>query len=129
MTTEISFPRTSLGRLPRLGLGDACRLFGFTPRALRFYEERGLVIAHRDRLNCRFYDERGRRRLTWISRLRGVNIPLPDVRDVLDAEDAGGSGRDAALAVLDRRAADLQRELGQVEALRASLRQEAAVAA
>ena len=53
----------NIHHLPRLGMAGAMRLFGLTARALRFYEEKGLVEARRDRLNARFYDPAARRRL------------------------------------------------------------------
>jgi DNA-binding transcriptional MerR regulator len=110
----------TLSHFPRLGLGDACRLFGLTPRALRFYEERGLVTAKRDRLNCRYYDGAQRERLAWIARLRAAGVSLPAIRDVLDAGGESGS-REAALAKLQDRAARVRADLAEVEAVMAAL--------
>ena len=84
--------------LPRLGIASAMRLYGFTARALRFYEERGLIEARRDRLNSRFYDATARGRLEWISRLRRIGLALSDVEAVLEA----GSPQDQAAEALAR---------------------------
>ncbi|MGA0606533.1 MerR family transcriptional regulator [Phenylobacterium sp. VNQ135] len=116
----------NLHHLPRLGFADACRLFGMTPRALRFYEEKGLIEARRDRLNHRFYDGWTRQKLAWISRLRSVSLPLRDIRQVLDAEQRSGAGSQVALRKLLSRREELARELAAVEALLPTLQEEAA---
>ncbi|MCR5881073.1 MerR family transcriptional regulator [Phenylobacterium sp. J367] len=77
----------NLHHLPRLGLSNAMRVFGMTARALRFYEEKGLIEARRDRFNARYYDPVARERLAWIARLRRANVSLPDIEAVLNAED------------------------------------------
>lgn len=111
----------------RLGLGDACRLFGFTPRALRLYDERGLVRAQRDHLNRRYYDDAGRERLAWIARLRRAQVSLPDIRSVLEAEEADGSGWRLALEKLRARRQKLDDELARVDAELALLDRQATV--
>ena len=105
----------NIHHLPRLGMAGAMRLFGLTARALRFYEEKGLVEARRDRLNARFYDPAARRRLEWISRLRKAGVSLPDIEEVLHAEDDGARGRDCAMKKLEHRREALQAELGRLE--------------
>jgi len=105
----------NIHHLPRLGMAGAMRLFGLTARALRFYEEKGLVEARRDRLNARFYDPAARRRLEWIARLRKAGVSLPDIEEVLHAEDDAGSGRDCAMRKLEARRTALQAELGRLD--------------
>ena len=105
----------NIHHLPRLGMAGAMRLFGLTARALRFYEEKGLVEARRDRLNARFYDPAARRRLEWISRLRKAGVSLPDIEEVLHAEDDGACGRDCAVRKLESRREALAAELGRLE--------------
>jgi DNA-binding transcriptional MerR regulator len=107
--------RPSIHQLPRLGMSNAMRLFGLTARALRFYEERGLIEARRDRLNTRFYDPVARRRLEWISRLRRAGVSLPDIREVLHAEDSEERGRECALRKLESRREALQRDLAMLD--------------
>ena len=65
-------------------IGGLCSLFGLTPRAIRFYEERGLVTASRDARNRRIFDRRARRRLQFIADLRHAALPLNDIRELLD---------------------------------------------
>lgn len=120
----------NLHHLPRLGFADACRLFGMTPRALRFYEEKGLIEARRDRLNHRFYDGATRQKLAWIARLRSVSLSLRDIRQVLEADQRpganSGSGSQLALRKLLARRETLARELAALDALIPTLQEEAA---
>ena len=110
--------------LPRLGLANAMRLYGLTARALRFYEERGLIEARRDRLNARYYDPDARRRLDWIAPLRRAGVSLEEIRDVLRAEDEDGRGQEQALRAVARRQEALETQLSMakdaLETLRAS---------
>lgn len=106
----------NIHHLPRLGMAGAMRLFGLTARALRFYEEKGLVEARRDRLNARFYDPAARRRLEWISRLRKAGVSLPDIEEVLRAEDEGAGGRECAVRKLEARREALAAELARLDA-------------
>ena len=105
----------NIRHLPRIGIGEAMQLFGMTARAIRFYEEKGLIEARRDRLNSRFYDGVARERLRWISALRAAGLPLADIEDVLNAEDRDGGGRDCALGKLQARRATVQLELARVD--------------
>jgi DNA-binding transcriptional MerR regulator len=106
----------NLRHLPRLGIAGAMRLYGMTARALRFYEERGLIEARRDRLNARFYDPAARRRLEWISRLRRAGVGLPEIEGVLGAETEA-EARTAAAAALDARRRKLTAELEALDAV------------
>ncbi|WP_066556737.1 MerR family transcriptional regulator [Croceicoccus bisphenolivorans] len=60
--------------------------FGITPRALRFYEERGLLAPERQGTQ-RIYSERDRARLHWIERAKGVGFSLNEVGEMLDLYD------------------------------------------
>ena len=113
--------RENIHHLPRLGMSGAMRLFGLTARALRFYEEKGLVEARRDRLNARYYDPVARGRLEWIARLRKAGVSLPDIEDVLGADDEG-RGQECAMRKLERRRETLQAELGQLDEVLADLK-------
>ena len=53
--------------------------------------------------------------------LRSAGVSLPDVQDVLQADDADGRGRQAALAKLERRRRALAEQLATVEALSTAL--------
>ena len=108
--------------LPRIGISSAMRMFGLTARALRFYEEKGLVEAGRDRLNTRFYGPRACAQLEWISRLRRAGASLPDIAKVLRLEEETGTGREHALKTLENRTEALRKEMAVVDGVIAELR-------
>jgi DNA-binding transcriptional MerR regulator len=97
-----------------LKLSEACQRFGMTPRAIRYYEEQGLIAARRDRLKHRRYDATASQRLARIAELRGVGVSIVDIRDILTAEARDG-GRSCAIEKLHRRRTSLQDELIKVE--------------
>jgi DNA-binding transcriptional MerR regulator len=67
---------------------DLCEEFGVTPRALRFYEDEGLIAPQRQGLS-RVYGWRDRARLAWILRGKRVGFSLADIREMIDLYDAG----------------------------------------
>ena len=67
---------------------DLCSEFGVTPRALRFYEDEGLIAPQRQGL-ARIYSWRDRARLAWILRGKRVGFSLSDIREMIDLYDAG----------------------------------------
>jgi DNA-binding transcriptional MerR regulator len=64
-----------------------CEEFGVTARALRFYEDEGLISPRRNGLS-RVYSWRDRARLAWILRGKRVGFSLSDIREMIDLYDA-----------------------------------------
>jgi DNA-binding transcriptional MerR regulator len=67
---------------------DLCEEFAVTPRALRFYEDEGLIAPKRQGLS-RVYGWRDRARLAWILRGKRVGFSLADIREMIDLYDLG----------------------------------------
>jgi DNA-binding transcriptional MerR regulator len=67
---------------------DLCGEFGVTARALRFYEDEGLIAPQRSGLS-RIYSWRDRARLAWILRGKRVGFSLADIREMIDLYDVG----------------------------------------
>jgi len=63
-----------------------CREFAVTPRALRFYEDKGLLSPTRNGMN-RVYSPRDRARLLLILRGKRVGFSLSEIREMLDLYD------------------------------------------
>ncbi len=68
-----------------------CVEFKVTPRALRFYEDKGLLSPGREGLN-RVYNHRDRARLVLILRGKRVGLSLAEIRDILELYKADDSG-------------------------------------
>jgi DNA-binding transcriptional MerR regulator len=88
-------------------LRDLCELFGLTPRAIRFYEERGLIESRRDPSNWRRYDSEARGRLALIAALRRADLPVDQISDILELAEVGASAQ--VRAIQTRLAARLER--------------------
>ena len=86
-----------------------CREFGCTPRALRFYEEQGLLFPARREMQ-RIFSYKDRARLQLIVGGRRLSLSLAEIRDILDLYDEEGE------AVQDARAVTVFRE--RIEALK-----------
>lgn len=67
-----------------------CREFGVTPRALRFYESKGLLHPSRKETRRRF-DNRDRARLALILRGKRFGFSLAQIGELLDLYDTGDS--------------------------------------
>jgi DNA-binding transcriptional MerR regulator len=63
-----------------------CEEFGVTARALRFYEDEGLISPRRNGLS-RVYSWRDRARLAWILRGKRVGFSLSEIREMIDLYD------------------------------------------
>ncbi len=69
-------------------ISDLSEEFGVTARALRFYEDEGLISPIR-RGTTRIYTSRDRARLAWILRAKRVGFSLADIREMIDLYDIG----------------------------------------
>jgi len=63
-----------------------CDEFSVTPRALRFYEDEGLLAPRRAGMS-RIYSWRDRARLAWILRGKRVGFSLSDIGEMIDLYD------------------------------------------
>ena len=64
-------------------IGELCREFGVTARALRFYEQKGLLTPKR-RGWTRIYDARDRQRLQLILRGKKAGFTLAEIGEMLE---------------------------------------------
>jgi DNA-binding transcriptional MerR regulator len=71
---------------------DLSSEFGVTARALRFYEDEGLIAPSRRGI-ARIYSKRDRARLAWILRAKRVGFSLSDIREMIDLYDVGDNRR------------------------------------
>jgi DNA-binding transcriptional MerR regulator len=102
---------------------DLCQEFGVTPRALRFYEDEGLIAPER-RGTQRIYSQRDRARLAWILRGKRVGFSLSAIREMIDLYDLGDGRRHQRAVAIERcreRIASLERQRQDIEAALAEL--------
>ena len=72
----------------QFSISDLTEEFGCTARALRFYEDEGLIAPRRVGL-ARIYSKRDRARLAWIMRAKNVGFSLGEIREMIDLYDLG----------------------------------------
>jgi DNA-binding transcriptional MerR regulator len=83
-TVEVADPRDR----HQFTISDLSEEFGVTARALRFYEDEGLISPIRRGLS-RVYTKRDRARLAWILRAKRVGFSLAEIRELIDLYDIG----------------------------------------
>jgi DNA-binding transcriptional MerR regulator len=112
-----------------LTIGEVSRLYGVTLRALRFYEQRGLLSPIR-RGNTRFYDSAQKLRLQMILKGKHLGFTLTEIAELLEADTTPNHKSDdfvldekmllSQLRHLEERRAELDQA---IEELRAAHRQ------
>tara|TARA_Y100001970_G_C14114005_1_gene792512 strand:+ start:72 stop:584 length:513 start_codon:yes stop_codon:yes gene_type:complete len=88
--TETIITRDSFNKLSKekYTIGQLANEFNVTPRALRFYEQKGLLSPERVGLS-RFFSRRDRARLKLIVRGKRLGFALLEIKELLDLYDAG----------------------------------------
>ena len=99
-----------------LKIGELARRIGLTVRALRHYEDIGLLVpSHRSSGGYRLYDRKDVARLYRIQALRRLDLSLAEIQRLLDDATSGLSD------IVAQQVAQLDREIRQASALRAHL--------
>ncbi|MFG1300666.1 MerR family DNA-binding transcriptional regulator [Xanthobacter sp. V3C-3] len=108
-------------------IGDLAREFGITLRALRFYEDKGLLSPRRDGMT-RLYSEADRRRLAVILKGKHLGFTLAEIRALVAAHDGEEAGLSlsrerclAQLSQLERQRAEIDAAIDELKSIAAAL--------
>ena len=114
----VSRPAASRAAVPTFTIGELAREFGVTTRAIRFYEDCGLLDPSRSGRN-RIYSARDRTRLRLTLRGKRLGLKLAEVKELFDMyetrRDTGPQLR-RFLAMLGRHRARLEQRLADLHA-------------
>ena len=112
-----------------ISIGELSREFGVTLRALRFYENKGLISPHREGLS-RLYSQGDRTRLALILKGKKLGFTLGEIRQMIAAEE-GAADSDALtlsrekcleqIEMLKRQKAEIEEGLSELSRIYASL--------
>jgi DNA-binding transcriptional MerR regulator len=99
-------------------IGELATEFDVTPRAIRFYEDHGLLAPKRDGQR-RIYSSRDRTRLKLTLRGKRLGLSLSEIRELIDMYEPGRDERPQLkrfLAVLESHKTSLVQQRGDIEA-------------
>jgi DNA-binding transcriptional MerR regulator len=114
------------------GITELCREFNISLRALRFYEDKGLLMPRRVN-GARVYNRRDRARLTLILRGKAMGSPLSEIKRILDLYGDQGEGHaqqlsyviertSEAIAEMEKRRARIDETLAELRVINANCR-------
>ena len=114
------------------GITELGEEFGISARAIRFYEDKGLLSPRRIN-GARVYTRRDRARLALILRAKAIGSSLDEIRHYLDLYGARGEGRmkqlkyvlqrtDETIAELEQRKAHIDTTLSELRLINDTVR-------
>jgi DNA-binding transcriptional MerR regulator len=114
-------------------ISDLAREFDVTPRAIRFYEDQGLLAPRREGQR-RVYTPRDRTRLKLTLRGKRLGLTLSEIRDLIDMYEPGRDERpqlerflaalEAHRTVLERQSEDIEAQLAEITAFEKKVRKQ-----
>jgi DNA-binding transcriptional MerR regulator len=130
MTAQASSSSESKER-SEYSIGDLAREFDVTTRAIRFYEDQGLLAPRREGQR-RIYTPRDRARLKLTLRGKRLGLTLSEIRELIDMYEPGRDERPqlarflAVLAqhksLLEQQQADIEAQLSEITAFEKRIR-------
>ena len=116
-------------------ISELAREFDVTPRAIRFYEDQGLLAPRRDGQR-RVYAPRDRTRLKLTLRGKRLGLALSEIKELIDMYEPGRDQRpqlerflavlEAHKAGLEQQRADLEAQLSEIHAFEKRVRKQLA---
>jgi DNA-binding transcriptional MerR regulator len=114
-------------------ISELAREFDITPRAIRFYEDQGLIAPRREGQR-RIYTARDRTRLKLTLRGKRLGLSLSEIRELIDMYEPGRDERpqlERFLSVLEshktsllQQRADIEAQLGELAAFEKRVRKQ-----
>uniref|UniRef100_UPI0035DBBCBA heavy metal-responsive transcriptional regulator n=1 Tax=Modestobacter marinus TaxID=477641 RepID=UPI0035DBBCBA len=104
-------------------IGELAAKAGLTAKAIRFYEHAGVLPEpERQPSGYRDYDDSALARLRFVKAAQAAGLTLAEIRQVIAVRDLSGPPCRHVTDLLDTRAADLDRRIAELSALREEVR-------
>src|SRR5436309_11474826 len=114
-------------------ISELSREFDVTPRAIRFYEDRGLISPRREGQR-RIYTARDRTRLKLTLRGKRLGLTLAEIRELIDMYEPGRDDRpqlerfrevlENHRSSLVQQRADIEAQLGEIQTFEKRIQQQ-----
>lgn len=109
-------------RRPRVTIGEAAERTGLTAKAIRLYEQHGLIApTERTAAGYRMYGPRDLEILRFIRQAKTLGLRLDEIGRILDLQRAGAQPCATVVRLLDERIGDIDRTMAELAALRQTL--------
>ena len=103
-------------------IGELASKTGITSKTLRFYEQKGLLPPPERAANgYREYGPAVRSRSDFIRRGQAAGLTLAQIRDIIEIRESGDAPCGHVHQLLTERLADVDRQIADLQALRATL--------
>jgi MerR family copper efflux transcriptional regulator len=103
-------------------IGQLAARTGLGPRTIRFYETAGVLPEpERKSSGYRDHDEAAVHRLAFVQAAQAAGLTLAQIRDIIVVRDSSGSPCGHVADLLDAHAAELDRRIAELIALRADV--------
>jgi MerR family copper efflux transcriptional regulator len=103
-------------------VGQAARRSGLTPKAIRLYENKGLLpVADRTESGYRTYSPRDVEVLRFIRRAKSLGLRLDEIKEIIDLERGGTQPCDTVLALLGTHIQEIDRTMADLRTLKKAL--------
>ncbi|ANY86553.1 MULTISPECIES: MerR family transcriptional regulator [Pseudomonas] len=99
-----------------MNIGELERRSGLGRHALRYYEQLGLIVAHRQANNYRSYSEQTVIDLAFIQSAQGAGFSLAEIGNILAAKRGNSINCAQGAALVASKMADIQAKIATLQA-------------
>ncbi|TAM58517.1 MerR family transcriptional regulator [bacterium] len=97
-------------------IGELARRAGVTPKAVRYYERRGLLCSQRTASGYRVFDERAVEIMRAIRRAQSLGLPFDEIREIVQLLRKGEQPCQRVRLMLREKREEVARRVRELEA-------------